>query len=255
MSTNSLYKYRVYCTVEAVFKYVWLDASVGAPTVCPTNTAHAITTSQTRIVEVRNPTTVSIEQESGQTGQNYRWDSISFDALANTTTLYTFSYPHDVSVLSALMITGEENREDVVSWRISPDTIVGVIISAVSATDTVINVSSTVTDNIKVGFTATLFDGVNTDVLGSVLQVDGDAGTITVETGAVNAFSAASPTYVRMDIYFLKNVEIGHPGRLTIGDSKIKSSFVPANTVVEAAYTNNHLTDDKRYVAYVEIMY
>jgi hypothetical protein len=254
MSTT-LYKYRIYCTTDSKFEYIWVESTASEPTTCPTNTAHTIDAGQTRIVEQNDPDIVSIKQETTNTGQHYRWDSIAFDALANQTTTYTFSYPYPISVLDALMITDTENKGDIITWRIAPDTTIGALTADVAVNDTIINVSSTVTDNIALGFHCNLFDGVNTDELGAVIGVDSVAGTITVETAATQIFLASSPTYVRMNIYFLKDVEMGHPGRLNIGDSKIESSYVPANTVVECQYTNNHETLDKRYVAYLEILF
>jgi len=254
-SQLTLNKWRVWCVTENAFVYIWLDEDQDAPTTCPTNTGHTITTALTKIIEIRDPEVFSIKQETTPTGENYFFSSQSFIALANQTTSYSFSYPFPVSVLSAQYVSAEENRGDTWTWTVSPNTTVGALTSDVSATDTVINVSSTVTDNIKIGFGVNIFDGVNTDDLGRVLAVDSDAGTITVETAATQSFAAATPTYVRMNIYFCKDMSFGHPWALTFGDNKIQSSYVPANTVVQVDYVNNDPTKDKEIVTSLELMF
>lgn len=255
MSNLTLYKWRVYCEDDSKYEYVWLDENQAQPTTCPTNTGHTITSALTSVVETRDPNHVNIIQEDIVTGQNYTWDTQAFDALPNQITEYSFSYPMNISVIEARFVSATENEGDVWSWVIAPNTTIGALTANVSVSDTVINVSSTVTDNIKVGFFCNLFDGVNTEELGRVLAIDSEAGTITVETASTQAFSAASPTYVQMSIYFLKDVEIGHPWATVYGEGKIKSSYVPANTTVKVMYDNKHATDTKRIVCEMELLY
>jgi hypothetical protein len=255
MSNLTLYKWKIYCVTDSTYEYIWLDENQPEPTTCPTNTAHTIDATQTSIVETRAPDIVNINQEDTLTGQNYAWNTQSFTALANQTTSYTFSFPFNISVLEAQFISAEENRGDSWSWVIAPNTTIGALTGNVSVDDTVINVSPTVTANIKVGFYVNLFDGVNTEELGRVLAIDSDAGTITVETASTQAFSALSPTYVRMNIYFMKDAVFGHPWNLIYGEGKIKSSFVPANTLVQVDYTNNSPSTDKVITCSLEILY
>lgn len=255
MSNLILYKWKIYCSTDSTYEYIWLDENQAQPTTCPTNTAHTIDTAQTSIVETRTSNNVNIIQEDIATGHNYLWDTKNFVALANQTTSYTFSYPFNVSVLEAQFISAEENTDDSWSWIIAPNTTIGALTANVEIDDTVINVSPTVTSNIKIGFWVNLFDGVNTEELGRVLEIDGSAGTITVENASTQAFSAISPTYVRINIYFMKDAVFGHPWLTVYGEGKIKSSYVPANTLVEVKYTNNSPTTDKKIVCMIEILY
>ena len=201
----------------------------------------------TQIIDEREPLTVEIKQETVPTGQHYKYDTQAFDALAGQVTAHSFSYPISVSA--------EENTGDTWSWVIAPNTVVGALTSDVATTDTVISCSQTVIDNVQVGFFVDLFDGVNTDDLGEVLSKDTGANTLTISTAATQQFLASSPTYVRMSIYFLKDSEFGHPWRLVYGEGKIKSSYVPANTVIKVSYNNIHPTLDKRVVCAIELMY
>lgn len=253
--SDILNKWRIYCETDAIYEYIWVSDDDPNPTTCPTNTSHTITSSLTRIVETREPSVVTISQESTKTGSHYEWVSIQFDAIANTTTTYTFSYPYAINILSAMVQTGVENKGDTLSWYMTKDSVIGTITSDVAAEDTVINVSSTVTDTIHVGFMVNLYDGVNTDICGRVVLTDADAGTITVSIASTQIFLAVTPTYVRMTVPFLDKVEMGHPSRWQIGDSKINSSYVPADTIATCEYTNNHETQDKRATMYMEILY
>jgi len=255
MSDITLHKWRVYCVTDSKYEYTWLDENQSTPTTCPTNTAHTIDTSQVTIVDTRDSNIVNINQEDTTTGQHFLWDTQTFTALANQTTSYSFSYPMNVSVIEAQYVSALENVGDSWSWIIAPNTIVGAITWQVDVGNTIINVTSTVTDNIKVGYYVNLFDGVNTEDLGRVLSVDPVLGSITVETPSTQSFSAASPTYVRMNIYFMKDAVFGHPWLTVFGEGKIKSSFVPANTVVQVNYTNNDVATDKEITVYIELMY
>ena len=255
MSSLTLYKYRVFCNDENAFQYWWLDENQPEPTTCPNDSGHTINTALTKIVGVRDPEEIQIKQEVIPTGQNYQWDTQAFDALANSTSTHTFSYDIDVSVLEAQFISATIHKGDKWSWVIAENTTVGALTADVSISDTVLNVSSTVVENIKVGFYINLFDGVNTEDLGRVTAVDTDASTVTVSTASTQAFAAATPTFVQMSIYFMKDVEIGEPWMYIYGEGKIQSSYVPAGTTVKVIYTNMSPTVDKRIVCNLELMY
>jgi len=154
-------------------------------------------------------------------------------------TTYTFSYPMPISVIEAQFVSATENTGDSWTWVIAKNTTVGAITANVTIGDTTINASQTVVDNINIGYKMNLFDGVNSVDLGRVLSKDTDTNIITVEHASTENFSAASPTYIRMSIVFMENAEFGHPWLLVYGEGKIKSSYVPANTVITVEYTNN----------------
>lgn len=51
---SSLYKYRIYCTTDAVYRFWYLRTTEAVPTTCPDNTAHTIDSTQTVIVDSIN---------------------------------------------------------------------------------------------------------------------------------------------------------------------------------------------------------
>lgn len=253
--TTILYKWRIWCDDESAYVFRWLEAGDGEPTTCPNNSSHTISSGLNRIVEIRNPDEVVIKQELVATGGHYQWVSKAFDAIANSTTTHSFSYPLDVNVIQATFIAAQENVGDVWTWALNPNTTIGSLTSNASIGDTVLNVSSTVTENAKVGYNITLTDGTNTNDLGQVVSIDSVNGTITTENATTNAFDFTTPTFVQVTVYFCKDMEFGHPWILEYGSAKITSTFLPANTNIVITYTNNHPTQDKRIVVYIEVMY
>jgi hypothetical protein len=249
-----LNRWRLYCSTESTYVYVWLDENQTTPTTCPNNNAHTIS-GDAIIVEKRDPTVVSISQETTATGEHYCWSTKSFTALANQMTAYSFSYPIPISVLNAKFISEEENRGDMWTWAIAKNTVIGAITNTVNIGDTVINVSSTVLTYVAVGFYVNLFNGTTTNELGLVLSKNTTNSTITVQTATTHAFSPATPTYVRMSIMFMKDALIGSPWCYEYGEAKIKTSYVPAGTNVTVEYTNNSASEDKLIVVHIEYMY
>lgn len=101
-----------------------------------------------------------------------------------------------------------------------------------------LNVSPTVIEHSEIGFHLKITDGVNSDDLGAIIYKD--SNTVYTEFAPTNTYSAASPTYVMMTVYVLKDHQAGHPTNHTVGDSKIGGTHVPANTIVYVTYKNNH---------------
>jgi len=252
-------KWRVVVTSDSSHGFVWRDDDQGPPTVGPNG--EAITTSLSRITEVRDPNEIRIQEESiPSAGGHYSFHSEKLIAAANTVTTHDMSFPIAINILSSKIHITADMEGDVLSWSISPNTTVGTITSDVSINDTVINVGQTVIDNVDVGYHVRLADQADPDgtneELCRVIAKDEVAKTITVEIPATQAWLASGPTLVQMNVYYLWNVEIG-PGvyDLEPGKSKIGSAHLPTNTIVRAIYDNKHATDAKTIVTYIEYLY
>jgi len=254
MSNIIWYKWRVWCVTDSKFEYVLLEEHA-VPTACPVNTAHTIQASENRIVDSRNSEVVKIKEENTPTGGNYAFESIAFTALANQITTYTTTFPIPINVIDGAVELAAENTGDIITWKVAPNTVIGVVTADVTASDTVINVSSTVLDTIQLGFHLDLFDGVNNDNCLRVIDIDTDNSQVTVEQATTNSFAAATPTYVRMTVVYVNAVEMGHPGQLSIAESKAEATYLPANTPLVCEYDNKSAMDDKRFVAYIEYLY
>jgi hypothetical protein len=117
-----------------------------------------------------------------------------------------------------------------------------------------LNVSGTVVANTMTGYYLNLFDGVNSDDLGRVLGVDTENSRVYVEEAPTNSFLATSPSYVRQTVYMLKDWTLGAGGSHLIGESKIGGSYIPADVVVTAFYTNNGEVQ-RTFIGSVEYLY
>lgn len=287
--------YRIYCTTEASFQYVW---STTAPTVCPNNNTHTVDTSSITVVETISSNIVKVQEEFGRnTGGRFGALTVRIDAVKNATTTKDCIWPIPISALSVRFVLTSIHEGDFLSIIVSPDTIIGNITSNVTAEATwvsqnyvvddvvlysnktykcildtvsnedptnttyweyvplVINVSQTVIDNVVIGIYLGLFDGVQNNNLGRIIAIDTTNLTVSMEYANTDTFSALSPTYVRMTLTMFQDFELGPPGNYPIGDSAIGGSYIPANTIVRASYNNQSLIDDKVFIGIVEYLY
>jgi hypothetical protein len=253
--TETLYRWRVYCVTDSKYEFTWRGETEEEPSVCPVNTSHTIDASQNRIVQERKPDLVEIIDERTPTGGNPHLVSINFDALPNQVTNHSWQEPFPINIISSYIFISSENRGDLLTVEISPNTVIGTITADVAISDTVIDVSQSVIDNIDVGYWVTLNNTVIQEDLGRVISIDKNNLQITVETASTQIFLAVTPTFIEMTVRYMCDLELSHAGRLDIGRGNIGSSYVPANTSVITKYDNKHATDTKRFVGYVEYFY
>jgi hypothetical protein len=192
-----------------------------------------------------------------QTGGHFRAETIAFDVDAIVgDTVHTVSWPHPISMLSLEWVGTSDKKGDCFSIFLSENKIVGALTANVAENDTVINVSPTVVANCFIGMQIKLYDGTNEEKLGYLTGIDKANGTITVENGSTQAFSAATPTYVRIIVEACKNIEMEETtASIQVGASKIGGSFVPAGTIVSVHYKNHDGAAGKRFKGIVEYLY
>lgn len=243
-------------TITIVFKAVLPSADKTILDGDTTNPAGGLIASHNSTTKSSVPS-VQILEESGtqRTGGHFQAMSRKFSAPSNRTTTVDFSEPIPMAGFILNFKATTEHEGDVINMYVAPETIVGAITANVSVSDTVINVSSTVLQNMSVGFLFQLFDGVHTEDLGRVITIDKANGQITVENASTRAFSASSPTYVRQSIQYVRDYIIGPPGDYTVGQSKIGGTYIPANTVIRVTYENKSLLISKSFVAYSDQTY
>ena len=118
-----------------------------------------------------------------------------------------------------------------------------------------IPVSQTVIDNTSIGYLIKLDNFTNNDDVERIIKIDTVNNYIYVETNPTNSYSAASPTYVRQNVYTIRNYEIGNPWEHEIGASKIGGCYIPANVLITIEYVNKSVTTDKVLIGRVEYLY
>ena len=195
------------------------------------------------------------EDELKRTQGHYQSRGMEMSIPASTgthTADFSFNYP--ISLMSMEYVPSATMEGDHFSCLVAPETIVGVVTSDVTASDTVINVSSTVTDNVQLGYLVHLDDLTNKDYVAEVTAIDKAAGTITVATGAVNGFAAATPTYVKQTVIMGIDLRLNGTARVELGSTKIGGSYLPAGAVIRIEYKNDTGTA-KTFSAIAEYLY
>lgn len=244
--SSSWIQYRINCQTHG-FQYVILDESESVPTQCPVNAGDTIIGD---VVEVgrRDPNLALIDEEPTQkTGGHFRIDSTKIDVTGatGTTFIHDFVYPHDISTLNIQIMADQECRGDYFDVIVGPDTIVGALTATGASGDTVINVSSTVIDNVDVGAFVELFGGPAHEMT-RVLTKDSVAGTLTLQNALTDTY--APGTYVRMNIFMAINFYIPGSERIPLGTSKIGASYIPANTITRLYYHKQDAADKTMFV-------
>lgn len=197
---------------------------------------------------------IKVNEEPGvlRTGGHYKAKGFSHDFPIGTTE-YEFSFPYPISLLAAEFNGKSSNTGDVFDFLIGQDTIIGTIVSSISSNDTIINVDSTTSQNIVVGRYLKLDDGTNSEE-SCVVGVDENNNLVTLNDPVTNNYNVSSPTFCKMTIKMVENVELDSDVRYELGTSKIGGSYIPAGTKFKIIYTNNGSTAI-RFKPIIEFLY
>lgn len=251
--SDTVYYYKIWCNTDSKYEYVWSDDE---PTVCPVNNAHSVDTSSVSIENQVSTTRVKIIEENIPTGENFMAEShcMTYATGPNVVSNYDYSWPFPITVLDVSVVSKEENEGDEIKLCVSPDTIIGVIGIDAATGATGATVSSTVIDNLMVGYEVSLFDGATSCQCGRVVNIDTANSKISWENPTERSYEASGPTYVRLSVYVMNNYVIGPPHIYPVGEGKIGGSYVPANTIVRAYITNKD-NYSKAIIGQIEYLY
>lgn len=181
---------------------------------------------------------IQIDEETGvdKTGGHYKAQGFQHDFPPGLSS-FVFQIPYPIALLAAEFNGHSSNSGDSFSFSIGENTVIGSLTSDVAVNDTVINVSSTVISNISVGRYLKLDDGINNDE-SLVIGVDEENSTVTLNDQVLNSYLASTPTYCKMNIKMVENLELDNGVRYELGTSKIGGSYIPANTNFTLHYNN-----------------
>jgi hypothetical protein len=262
---TSVDKYQVYCTTESKFYTIWSESE---PTVCPNNSGHSINTAATSIIDTVSNNDVKILEEEPplnypSTGGHYASTCVILDVpaatIAGEITTATKAFAYATGLIDVHFTTTADMEGDILHADMGLDTIVGVISNDVdigtTGVEIGVTVSSTVIENVAIGYNIRLFDGVNQDECCHIVSIDTENSTINLEQGPLNySFSASSPTYVQATIEMLQDFTLGQAQTYRLGMNTVGSSYVPAGTVGHFRYENWDMSAKKLYV-YLEFFY
>jgi hypothetical protein len=244
-------KWKITCDTESTDVYGFLPGHITTP-VCFNNSTHTI--SSPSIIQVIHNDQVKIKEASKPVNGYIRIESIEIDIDPGETKIHDQTWDYPICPLSVTLLTRDINKGDIFTVNVSPDKVVGVITSNVSVSDTVLNVSPTVTKHMSIGFPCTITDGTNVEDLGFCVAVNVQDGTITVNTPSTRSFLASTPTYVRLSVRFMGPHRIGQAGILELGTSKIGASYIKNGEIVRSIYINNDTVPKTLHIL-VEYMY
>lgn len=229
-------RYLVYCETEQKTLYVLNE---NTPTECPNDPTHSIHNDSVRVLETYPVGLTTLAQETSLTGNSFAIETRKLTIEPHETETLDLAWNFPVNILSLFFNTEHKHSGDTLTMSVAPDTVIGAINSDTSATDNIINVTETVIGAIRPGFWLCLTDGTYTSEYLQIIGVNPVAQTVTLDGEIGYNFLATSPTYVKLTIFVMKNLEIQGPHQYRIGDVTHGSASIPTGTPVRIQYTNN----------------
>lgn len=246
MSTASeVYLYQVYCVTEAKYVFQWGETQ---PTTCINDTAHAINSALTTIINTISTQTVKAAEDSEgyfETGNIVV--NVPSTTPGNVIT-HDVTWPYKILLWKTILNVKTDMIGDTISVVASPNTIIGVITAPAAIGSQTFNVNSTVIQNMQRGFLVNLYNGVINDILGVCTNINRVNNTISVETPTINAFAAGS--YIRIGVYVMKNIVCHDVNTISIGDKGAKGKTIEPGQILRIYYTNNSGTTKTVYYRY-----
>lgn len=183
--------------------------------------------------------TVEISEESGgkKTKGRFRSQGFSITAEPNQDTIHDFTFPYDIAPLVIKFATSEQHRSDIINLQIAPQATIGALIQPASIGNNFFYVNTTALNWLNVGYICYITNGVTTDELGDVVDIDYVSNKVILENSFVNNYAPGS--FVKITVNPIRNLIISEPQIHNIGDSKIGATFIPKNNIVRLVYTNN----------------
>ena len=253
----TVYQYRIYCNTENTFVTGW---GTTPPTTCYNNNEHAVNELSIQVIQTVSSDQVTIKEDKIEIARNLAIKQIEFkDVPTNSSQHVEFTFELLYSMYSFKFMADDTNKGDEITIAVNPDTTMGLITQDVKIGDTVIYAPAALILFGYPGFYIKLSDGVNTDDIGFIKNIDKVNGTITVSEPAQHNFSLTN-TFAKMTYFTMRDIKIGSAGMYTFGEDVVGGSAVPLNTVVRFTYKNNarlfDLTDEpKSLILYLVLLF
>lgn len=217
------------------FAWLWSE-SEDQLVLCPEDPTHPTQPGSAITVQTIAPSqTVIVQSTANLTHPGA--DGYRLSLAAGTTGTIQFSWPYVVTARSIFGLFEAANLGDNYDVEAGPNTPAGFLALPAGAGSTVLSVTGTVLSAARPSLLVRLNEGATTNTLGRIISVDPDAGTITVTTATVNAFTAAA-------VVLLTNANtLAMPAPLStqpisVGGDQVLGLNVPANTIIRITYRN-----------------
>lgn len=252
--SSIIYKYRINCQTDG-YVYTWDETE---PTKCPIDTSHTITTSDTAVIEIRDPEVVTIKEETTKTNGIYKSKGYCIpipSGNVGNVTIESVKYKLPINLMNAWFFANEAHKSDEITVKIAANTIIGSITGNIPSGESIIPVSQSVFDNSYTGYDIGLYNGISSEHLGMLMSHDSVNGNITVENPTSLTWNTSPlTTYVRMTPILIDHCIINSEGKYMFAEKKIGGKYFPENTPIEVNYTNN-TGNAKNFVFTLEFLY
>lgn len=236
---DTIYKYRLYCQTESGFYTVWGSTP---PTCCPNNNTHSIDTNSIIITEqVSNKNVNILQSEPGFTNGLYKVEGWSLTIPANSSVSKDISWPYNIAIMTMNLLPSTENIGDTINAYAGPDTTIGVTTETLGQNVSVINVNSTVLQNIKFGYTVNVVNNNQNVNMGECISIDTVNSRITCNTVASESIGPGA--YIKVSRHIMKNIKFTSNNIINLANKNVSSTAFIANTVARLIYTNNSNTE------------
>lgn len=245
MNSSNLFDYTLFCITENN----WINTTSSIPpTYCPVNPQHTIDqNSIVKVVNTRPSSTldVSIKEETISTNGNYRFECLKCAVNSNDAqNVFNFSWPYPINCLSVKIPSGEVHRGDKINcYAIPQQSVIGQITSNISVGDNNISVSTSVINNIKIGYNICVNDGINNNYIGEISSINSSNSTVSLDCQSSNNYLCATPTSVNICFNRIKNLVFSEPMIYDIGGQLSKAAYVQSNADIKIIYNNNSLSN------------
>ena len=254
MSNIIFYRYRIYCEVDNRYEYIWLESTEDPPIYCPVDQNHTINLQSVEIIETLKTDKINISEEKISTGGRFRVDSHSMVCDPSTTTENIIIYPYPINALNFTIDFNDENSGDILNTVIGPKTTATTISNDVVIGDQIITVDDG--SQLKIGYKLFLDDNINCDDMGMIISINGNI--VTLENQAVNNFLSTTPTVVRIESHFVKNLKLPSANVIDVfysGLTKVGTlTYLEKNRAIKVIYENKDAIS-KQFTFRMEYLY
>lgn len=248
----SVTKYRIYCITEDAFVETW---GVEAPTKCPNDGSHPVRENSLQELETISNNMVRIVEEEIKTGGRHMCEGISFEAKENGISYYDWSCPIPINMIRGWTQSGTENRGDVFTVCMHPDTLIGQTTSSNVLGSNEIYVTNTVLAYSYLGLYLKIQNPLNGNCtnLGRIIEIDNANSKIITEKKTSYTFPSSS--IILMTKFFIMDYEFGWEGQHIISSSRQVGAYIPPGTIMRFKYENKSVSDVKKICFYIEYLY
>lgn len=241
---SDVYKFRLFCIEEDDYVYEWAEEE---PTLCPNDHSDkTIDSSKTIIVETRSETKFKAEENTeGDFTTKMFENSIPSGTPGNITHHDDAKWDFDILLWKNVIYPTADNIGDVVNVRgianEAPNyNIAGGLTATANIGDTILNVASTVTDNLYKGLEIELVSGSTKENVGLITAIDKTVGSETITVAKPLTISFPPGSYVKYEVVVMEDIRIitdKYP--IIIGGKGMKGKNISAGDIMRVKYTNN----------------